>query len=127
MGSVVELDLTNWEEVSRSSILTAVYFWHEHCPWCMTLNPIFNEIAEEYGEKMKFAKLNILESPANQEIAGNLGVMSTPTLMFLCSGRPVGQVVGLMSKENLRRTLDEMLGRYRMCIKQSTDMRSYIV
>jgi thioredoxin 1 len=77
--------------------------------WCLRLNPIFNEITEEYRGKIKFVKLNVLENPANQEIASNFGVMSTPTLLFLCSGRPVGQIVGLMSKEDLERAMDDML------------------
>lgn len=128
MVNVVELNLTNWEkEVSQPDLLTAVYFWHEHCPYCAMFNPVFNEVAEEYGGKMKFAKLNILENPDNREIAVNLGVMSTPTLVFYCSSRPIGQVVGLMSKGNLEKTLDDMLGRYGICIKQSTDLKRYIV
>ncbi|MDH5481840.1 MAG: thioredoxin family protein [Candidatus Bathyarchaeota archaeon] len=125
---VFEVDISNWEkEVSQSDILTVVYFWHERCPWCMRLSPIFDSVAEGYSGKIRFAKLNILENQANQETATNLGVMSTPTMMFFCSGRAVGQVVGFMSEDDLRKTLDEMLGRYRTCLKQSTDLRSYIV
>ncbi len=47
--------------------------------------------------------------------------------MFFCNGRPVGQTVGLMSKEDLTKIFDDMLQRYRTCIKQSTDLRNYIV
>lgn len=116
MGNVVELNLTKWEkEVAKSDILTVVYFWHAQCPYCAMLSPIFNEVAEEYGEKMKFTKLNILEDPSNREIAVNLGVMSTPTLVFYCSSRPIGQVVGLMSKQDLEKTLNDMLERYGAC------------
>jgi len=93
----------------------------------MILNPILEEIAKEYVGKIKFAKLNVLENPTNQEIASNLGIMSTPTLMFFCSGRPISQIVGLMSKEDLEKTLDDMLERYRTCLRQSSDLRNYIV
>lgn len=128
MENVVEVGFGNWEkEVSQSSILTVVYFWHEQCPWCSILSPIFDEAAEKYSGKMKFVKLNVLENPANQKIADNLGVMGTPTLVFFCNGRSRGQVVGSMSEEDLEKTLDEMLGKHRICIRQSTDLRSYIV
>ncbi|MBS7620558.1 thioredoxin fold domain-containing protein [Candidatus Bathyarchaeota archaeon] len=124
---IVNLSPVNWdEEVTRSSILTLVYFWHERCPWCRELTPIFEKVASDYFGKIKFARLNILESPANRELAVNLGVMSTPTLMFFCGGRPLMQVVGFMAEEDLRKTLDEMLGKYRACLRQSTDLRSYI-
>jgi thioredoxin 1 len=109
-------------------MLTVVYFWHNQCPWCLRLNPIFNEITEEYGGRIKFAKLNVLENPANQEIASNFGIMSTPTLLFLCSGRPVGQIVGLMSKEDLEKAMGDMFLRHRQCLSQSTELRpAYVV
>jgi len=128
MTSVSEVNVSSWgKEVSNSNTLAVVYFWHKQCPWCRVLNPIFDDVAEEYNGRIRFTKLNVLENPANQEMATNLGVMSTPTLMFFCSGRSVGQVVGLMSKEELKETLDGMLGRYKMCLKKSTDLRSYIV
>jgi len=126
--SISEVNVSNWEEeISQSDKLTVVYFWHNQCPWCAQLNPIFDEIAIEYNRKIKFTKLNVLESPISQEMATNLGIMSTPTLMFFCNGRPVGQFVGFTLKEELKRTFDEMLGRYEMCLKQSTDLRNYIV
>jgi len=128
MKSILEVNVSNWEkEVSQSDKLTVVYFWHNQCPWCAQLNLIFNDIAAEYEDRAKFVKLNVLESPTNQEIATNLGIMSTPTLMFFCNGRPVGQAVDLMPKEDLNKILDDMLGRYKMCIKQSSDLRGYIV
>lgn len=128
MGNAVELSIDSWEkEVSQSETLTVVYFWHQQCPWCFRLTPIFDKVAEEYAERIKFAKLNVLENSANREVATNMGIMSTPTLMFFCNGRPVGQTVGLMSQEELSKILDDMLGRYEICIKQSTDLRNYIV
>jgi len=129
MENVTEVDASNWnEEVTQSAMLTVVYFWHNQCPWCFRLDPIFNEATEEYRGKIKFVKLNILEDPTNQEIATNFGVMSTPTLMFLCGGRPVGQIVGLLSKVDLEKALDDMLIRHRQCLSQSTELRpAYVV
>ena len=129
MDSAVEVNVVNWEqEVAKATLLTVVYFWHNQCPWCLRLTPIFDEITKEYKDKAKFVKLNILEDVNNQEIAGNFGVMSTPTLMFLCNGRPVGQMVGMMSKQDLESLLNNMLSRYKQCLTQSTELRpSYIV
>jgi thioredoxin 1 len=128
MEGYVEADITNWtQEVSKSTILTVVYFWHEQCAYCMMLNPIFNEIAQEYTGKVKFVKLNVLGNSANREIAANLGVMGTPTMMFFCNGRSVAQMVGLMSKQELESLMNDMLKRYERCFMQSTDLRGYIV
>jgi thioredoxin-related protein len=76
---------------------------------------------------MKFVKLNVLSKPENRELASNLGVMGTPTLMFFCQGRSLGQTVSYMPKEDLKKALDDMLGRYNRCIMQSSDIRNYVV
>jgi thioredoxin 1 len=125
MGSVLEVDAGNWEqEVLQSDILTVVDFWHNRCPWCIKLNPIFSGLAEEYEGKIKFAKLNVLANPDNRGIAVHHGVMSTPTLLFFCEGRPVEQNVGSMPKEQLRKIMDDMLERHTRCIKESTELKS---
>lgn len=114
MESVLEADASNWDqEVLQSDMLTVVDFWHHRCPWCIKLNPIFNEVAEEYKDKIKFVKLNVLETPANRELAIRHGIMSTPTLMFFCEGRPAGQALGFMPKEHLKKLIDDMLERAR--------------
>jgi thioredoxin 1 len=128
MANYIDADTTNWaNEVLKSNMLTLVYFWHDTCPWCIKLNPIFNEITEEYRGKMKFVKLNVLSKPENRELASNLGVMGTLTLMFFCQGRSLGQTVSYMPKEDLKKALDDMLGRYNRCIMQSSDIRNYVV
>ena len=125
MGTVLDVNASSWEqEVLKSDILTVVDFWHDRCPWCLQLNPIFNEVSEEYKEKVKFVKLNVLETPANRKIAIHHGIMSTPTLMFFCEGRPVGQALGSMPEEHLKKLIDDMLQKHRECIKRSTKLET---
>jgi thioredoxin 1 len=125
MGSVLEVDANVWEhEVLQSNVLTLVDFWHERCPWCLRLNPILDEVAEEYKGRVKFVRLNVLKNQNNREIAVRHGIMSTPTLMFFCKGRPVEQVMGFMPKERLRKILDDMLERHRDCVRQSTELKT---
>lgn len=125
MGSAWKVDADNWKrEVLRSDVLTIVDFWHDHCPWCLKLNPIFGEIAKEYKDTIKFVKFNVLENSGNREIAVHHGIMSTPTLMFFCKGRPVGQALGFTPKERLREILDDMLKEYNECIQRSTELKT---
>jgi thioredoxin len=125
MGTVLDVNAGHWEqEVLKSEILTVVDFWHDRCPWCLRLNPIFNEVSEEYKGKIRFVKLNVLETQTNREIAIRHGIMSTPTLMFFCEGRPVGQALGFMPKEQLKKLIDDMLQKHRECIDQSTELKT---
>lgn len=124
MRSVLEVEANDWEqEVLESDILTVVDFWHQHCPWCLRLNPLFAELAGEYKGRIKFVKLNVLGGPSNRQIAIRYGVMGTPTLVFFCMGRPVEEVVGFMPKERLKKILDDVLEMHRECIKQSTELK----
>lgn len=128
MSAISDVDAQDWtREVLRSDKLTAVYFWHQQCPWCLRFTPILESVSIEYAGKIGFLKLNILADSNNKELANNYGVMSTPALMFYCDGRSIGQIVGLMSEEQLKKTLDNMLEVYRQCIRQSTDLKRYIV
>jgi thioredoxin 1 len=123
-GSVLELNSANWEkEVLQSQILTVVDFWHEKCPWCVKFNPVYDQVAEKYRDKIKFVKVNILANPENRNLAIHHGVMGTPTLIFFCGGRPVRQVVGFHTREQLEKTIDEMLESHQQCAKQSTPLK----
>jgi len=123
MGQVLEVTVKNWEEeVLNSDKPTLVDFWHKRCPWCIRLNPILEEVSEEYEGKVKFVKLNVLETMENREIAIRYGVMATPTLIFFCAGRPIEGVVGFMSKERLKKLIDDMLERHKESVRQSTKL-----
>ncbi|MCS7140483.1 MAG: thioredoxin family protein [Candidatus Nezhaarchaeota archaeon] len=123
MSSVVDVDADRWEEeVLKSDILTVVDFWHERCPWCIMLNPVFEEVAEEYKGRVKFVRFNILRSRKNREIAMRNGVMGTPTIAFYCDGRHLGSIVGFVPKSYLKHVIDDFIEHYKECVRQSTKL-----
>jgi len=125
MTSVLEVNASNWvQEVLESDVLTLVDFWHDHCPWCLRLNPIFEEVAEEYKGRVKFVKMNALANLENRQLAINLGIMSTPTLVFFCNNRPLEAIIGFKSKDQLKNALDEMIAKHKECVKQSTPFKT---
>ncbi|MEM2320708.1 MAG: thioredoxin domain-containing protein [Candidatus Bathyarchaeia archaeon] len=124
MSHVLEVEAENWErEVLQSDILTVVDFWHERCPWCIMLNPIFEEVAEEYGDRAKFVRFNVLKSPRNRDIAIRNGVMGTPTIAFYCNGRHLGSLVGFVPKDHLKHAIEDFMLRYKECVRQSTRLK----
>src|SRR5690606_6053200 len=54
-------------------------FYSTECPPCEALAPKFESMAELYGEKIKFLKIF---RQGNRELAAQLGVSSSPTLLF---------------------------------------------
>ena len=125
MSEVLDVSAGDWEkEILKSNTLVLVDFWHERCPWCKRLAPIYSEVAKEYEGKVKFAKLNVLESQDNREIAVKYGIMGTPTLVFFCEGRPIETIAGFQPKERLKQLVDDMVDKHRECIKKSTEFKS---
>ncbi len=105
--SLIHLTEKNFnEEVVKSQLPVLVDFWAEWCMPCKRISPIVDEIAKEYSGKIKVAKLNVDESP---NIAGKFGVMSIPTLLIFKNGKAVDQVIGFLSKSQLKARIEESL------------------
>jgi thioredoxin 1 len=62
------------------------------------IGPSLEEIANEFGSKVKIAKLNIDENP---ELAAQFGVRSIPTLMIFKGGELADMKVGAAPKTAL--------------------------
>ena len=94
------------QEVLESSMPVLVDFWAEWCGPCKMIAPILEEIAEEQGDALKIAKLNVDEAGA---IARRFEVMSIPTLILFQNGEPVKRVVGAKPKQALLDDISEYL------------------
>ena len=65
-----------------------VQFWHPFCSHCQAIKPVYDELAVEYGDKLKFIKLNVVDSIENEKLATKYGVMGTPTFLFFVEEDP---------------------------------------
>jgi len=92
--------------VLKSEKPVVVDFWAPWCRPCLMMAPIYEEFANEYGDKMTFAKLN---TDDNQMTAGRLGIQGIPTLIFFRNGREIDRIVGLESRDMLRRHIEAAL------------------
>jgi thioredoxin 1 len=95
------------KEVLKSETPVLVDFWAEWCGPCKMIGPIVEDLSDEFGSRMKFAKLDV---DANPNTASTYGVRSIPTLLVFRSGNPVDQVIGAVPKSVLKKKLDAILG-----------------
>lgn len=82
-------------------------FYSTECPPCEALAPKFDAMAELYGEKIKFLKVF---RQGNRELAAQLGVSSSPTLLFYDNGKQILDTIsGGIKKSEIVSRLDQML------------------
>lgn len=96
-------DATFADEVLNADGPVLIDYWAEWCGPCKMIAPILVELAEEYGEKVKIAKLNIDENP---ETPPKYGIRGIPTLMLFKNGNVEATKVGAVSKSQLAEFID---------------------
>ena len=99
-------DATFEEEVVKSDTPVVVDFWAEWCGPCKMIAPLVEELAGEYDGKVKFTKLDV---DSNPQTPMQFGVRGIPTLLIFNDGKPVGQVVGAVPKNMLKKRVDEAI------------------
>ena len=99
-------DATFEADVLKSELPVLLDFWAELCSPCKAIAPILDQLAEEYGGRVRIAKLNIDD---NRNTPLKYGVRGIPTLILFKDGAPQAQQVGLVPKSRLAALLDQHL------------------
>ncbi|MCF6338126.1 MAG: thioredoxin TrxA [Gammaproteobacteria bacterium] len=103
-GNIVYLTDDSFEdEVVKAEGPVLVDYWADWCGPCKMIAPILDEIAEEYKDKVKIAKLNIDENPGTPP---KYGIRGIPTLMLFKGGNVEATKVGAVSKSQLTAFID---------------------
>jgi len=84
-------DATFRKEVLKSKQPVLVDFWAQWCGPCHQIAPYIEQLAKEYGGKVKVAKLDV---DANQVIARRYGIQSIPTMIIFEGGQPAQRITG---------------------------------
>lgn len=99
MSEVVKITDDSFEaDVLKSDVPVLVDYWAEWCGPCKMIAPVLDEIASQYGDKIKVAKLNIDENPGTPP---KFGIRGIPTLMLFKGGNVEATKVGAVSKSQL--------------------------
>ena len=106
-GNVIDLtDATFDDTVHNSDVPVLVDFWAPWCGPCKMLAPLIEEIANDYQDKAKVCKLNTDEA---RDSAVEFGINAIPTTILFKNGQMQKKWVGLTSKKDLTKAIDELL------------------
>jgi thioredoxin 2 len=108
-GHPVALDTEAFRtHTGRSDLPVLVDFWAEWCGPCRAMSPVLDRLASERSTQLQVGKVNTDE---NQQLAGQLGIRSIPTLILFKGGREVARRSGSSDLGSLSRWVDEALTR----------------
>lgn len=107
MAAVHIADADFEKEVLQSPIPVFVDFYAEWCGPCKMASPIIDSLADEFDGKVKIVKVDVDQN----QVAGNYGVMSIPTVVAFANGKEVAELrqIGFPGEAKYREILGKLI------------------
>jgi len=102
----VEVNDNDFKETIKEYPLVLVDFWAAWCGPCKMMEPVLDELAEEYQGDVVIGKMNV---DKNQNIPSRFQVSSIPTMVLFKEGEVVDRMIGALGKEQLSQKIEENL------------------
>jgi len=100
------LSPSSFSNFISSHEVAIVDFWAEWCGPCQIMGPVLEALAEEFNGLVGFGAVNVDQQPSLSESAA---VMNIPTLIIYDNGIEAGRLVGIRSKDSLRKIITDYL------------------
>lgn len=107
MSNVIEVTQSNFREVVvEADKPVIVDFWAEWCGPCKKLSPVLDELAEELGDTVTVAKVNVDEE---RTLGAMFQIMSIPAVLFFRDGEKVDEFIGVRPRSHIMAKLEPLL------------------
>lgn len=106
MAATAVTDSTFDETIGSASEPVVVDFWAEWCGPCKKLSPVIEEIAEEMGEQITVAKVDV---DSQRTLGAMYQVLSIPTVMIFKDGEKVEEFQGVRPKDDIVEMITDQL------------------
>lgn len=95
-----------FDALIKSNPIVLVDFFAEWCGPCKMMAPVFKEIKEQVGEKIKIVKIDIDKNPA---LAAKFNIRSVPTMQVYKYGKLQRTIVGGLTTHEINQILKHYL------------------
>lgn len=107
MGHPVEITDENFQkEIIESPLPAIVDFGATWCPPCRALEPIIEQLVDEFEGQVKIGAVNVDNC---RDTAGKFGIMSVPTVIFFKNGQEIERLIGLSPKDVMKVKIQTLL------------------
>lgn len=94
----------SFDQIINSDKPVLIDFFATWCGPCQVLGPILKEVKDSLGERVSIIKVDV---DKNQELAAMQQVRGVPTMMLFQNGKQLWRQSGVLSKEEIVRTIIE--------------------
>lgn len=110
-GKITEINADQYQEEVLDKPLAVLDFYSTECPPCEALASKYQALSEIYGDDINFVKIF---RQGNRELATELDVTGSPTLLFYRNGELTGdKLTGGIKRSDIMRNLDALVGEKR--------------
>ncbi|MFT6925809.1 MAG: thioredoxin 2 [Psychromonas sp.] len=107
-GKPIEGNSANLGALINSDKPVIVDFWAPWCSPCINFAPVFEQLALEEKDKLRFVKV---DTEAQQQIAAQYKIRSIPTLIMFRKGRLIDTINGALPKSQFKQWVAQALNK----------------